>query len=88
MYDQGVSHYQVINEPIAVVGSYDQGRFTPYKFRWGRRVLPIETITLQAETRDGGVKKRLLSILSGNDLYRLEFNRESEEWYLREIWVE
>lgn len=86
--NSGMATYERINEPIDVVGSYTHGHFTPKKFRWGQRVLHIDQITLQSDIKDGGVKKRLVSVAVGAELYRLEFNRDSEQWWLREVWVE
>lgn len=80
--------YQTVDEAIDVVGSYSHGRFVPKKFRWGKRVLVINQVTLQSDTKDGDVRKRLVSVTVGKEVYRLEFNRENEQWYLREVWVE
>jgi len=71
-----------------MVGSYTQGHFKPRKFRWHSRILPIDQITLQSDVKDGDVKKRLFSVVVGSEVYRLEFNRDSEQWWLKEIWVE
>ncbi len=80
--------YQTVDEAIDVIGSYSHGKFVPKKFRWGKRVLVVDQITLQSDTKDGGVRKRLVSVVVDKEVYRLEFNRESEQWYLREMWVE
>lgn len=80
--------YQTVDEAIDVVGSYSHGRFVPKKFRWGKRVLVINQVTLQSDTKDGDVRKRLVSVTVGKEVYRLEFNRENEQWYLREVWAE
>ena len=80
--------YHTVNETIDVAGSYSHGKFAPRKFRWGKRVLIVDQITLQSDIKDGGVRKRLISVVVGNEVYRLEFNRENEQWYLREVWVE
>lgn len=83
-----MSHYESINEQVDMVGSYTQGHFKPKKFRWHGRVLNVDQITLQSDVKDGGVKKRLFSVVVGGEVYRLEFNRDSEQWWLKEIWVE
>lgn len=80
--------YQKINQKIWVAGVYKNTSFQPVKFQWKNRLFPIEEITLQSDAKDGQVHKRLYSVLSGKEVYRLEFNRNSEIWYLREIWVE
>ncbi|PIR59418.1 MAG: hypothetical protein COU69_00260 [Candidatus Pacebacteria bacterium CG10_big_fil_rev_8_21_14_0_10_56_10] len=80
--------YQSINEPVTVVGVYHRGQFTPRKFRWQRRQYVIDEVTLSSDTKDGGVRKRLYSVTAGPNVYRLEFNRETEQWQLAELWVE
>lgn len=80
--------YQTIHEPIDVAGIYTKSTFTPKKFLWKNHEYVIGTITLKSDTKDGGVRKRLYSVTIGKDVYRLEFNRESESWMLEEVWVE
>lgn len=80
--------FQTIDETIAVAGVYQRSRFVPKKFLWKDREYRIENVTLISEVRDGQIKKRLYSVLCGKQLYRLLFNRETENWTLTEIWVE
>lgn len=80
--------YQSIHEAIQVVGVYRQRRFKPVKFQWQQRVLPVDEITMETELRDGGIKQRMYSVVSGGNVYRLLFNRDSEEWWLEEVWCE
>lgn len=80
--------YQTVNEEIEVLGVYQKSRFIPKKFKWKNAVLPIKEITISNDVRDGLIKKRLYSVLSGANLYRIEFNRESEKWQILEIWCE
>jgi hypothetical protein len=80
--------YQTINEDIAVVGVYSKSCFIPKKFKWKDRVFPIQEITLFSDVRSGDIRKRLYSVTSGGNVYRLEFNRSSEKWQILEIWIE
>lgn len=80
--------FQKIGERIAVAGVYKGSLFTPKKFSWKTRIFTIEKVTLISDTRDGMVRKRIYSVLSGKTLYRLLFNRETEHWTLEELWVE
>ena len=80
--------FQAIQEKIAVIGVYDRANFTPKKFKWHTREYFIEEITLKADIKDGNVKKRMYSVLSKGNLYRLLFNRDQEIWFLEEIWCE
>ncbi len=77
--------YQTIHEKIAVVGVYAQAQFTPRKFKWSSRTYVIDQITLTSDVKDGGVRKRIYSVLSGADFFRLEFNRETEVWWINLI---
>jgi len=80
--------YQKIDQLIWVAGSYQKAKFKPIKFKWQNREIKIDRITLISDFKDGAIKKRYYSVVAGSELYRLEFNRDSENWYLREIWVE
>ena len=80
--------YQKINQQIWVAGYYQFSKFKPIKFKWHDREIKIDRITLISDFKDGTQKKRFYSVLAGLELYRLEFDRDSEAWYLKEIWVE
>lgn len=80
--------YQTISETISVAGAYIPGGFKPAKFRWKNRLYPIKEICSQHDFKDGNVKKRRFSVLSGSTVYLLEFNRDQESWQLVEIWLE
>ena len=80
--------YQTINENISVVGVYVNFKFIPKKFKWKERIFLIKEITLSNDVKDGVIKKRLYSVLANDNLYRLEFNRESEKWQILEVWVD
>lgn len=82
------SMYQKINEVISVLGVYSKSGLIPKKFKWNERVFQINQITLSNEVRDGSIYKRLYSVVSGSEVYRLEFNRTTEQWRLLEVWVE
>lgn len=80
--------YQIIHEQIEVAGVYNHLKFTPKKFKWKNKVYSIKEITLTAEMKDGGVKKRFFSVVSQGEVYRVIFDRENEKWWLEEKWVE
>lgn len=77
-----------INEPISVAGVYHHHTFTPRKFKWRGQEYSVEKITLRSDTKDGGIRQRLYSVMAGGNLYRLTFNRDQETWMLEEIWHE
>lgn len=80
--------YQKISETIWVIGVYKNSQFIPKKFKWKEREYLISEITLTNDVRDGAILKRWYSVLAENNLYRIEFNRTSEQWLLLEVWVE
>lgn len=80
--------YQTIHEKIAVIGVYNQGTFVPRKFQWQRRVYPVAQVTLTSDYKDGGVAKRMYSVASGANVYRLLFDRQDEQWFVEEVWCE
>ena len=86
--------YQTIGERIEMMAVYGRpvpglvGKLKPLRFRWQGKVYPVERITLATDTKDGGIRKRLYSVVSRGNVYRLSFNRENEDWLLEEIWLE
>lgn len=80
--------FQTIAEKIEVAGVYRNAQFIPKKIQWRKKILLIKEITLITDIRDGQVRKRMYSVMCGNELYRIVFNRDTEVWILEEIWVE
>ncbi len=80
--------YEEVNQPIAVVGIYQKHQFLPKKFKWQQRILDVDEVTLINDVRDGQIKKRFYSVVSAGNVYRLEFNRNSEQWKLLQVWVD
>ena len=80
--------YQMIHEPISVIGVYNQGKFCLKKFKWREQTYNVDQTTLIANLQDGGVKQRMYSVQSGVNVYRILFNRETEIWQLAEIWLD
>jgi len=80
--------YQTIGEEVSVAGAFAHSTFKPVKFQWQAKIYPVEEITLVNDIKDGGVRKRYYSVVSQGNLYRLCFNRETEQWLLEEVWYE
>lgn len=82
--------YQTIHEQISVAGVYDHGRlkFTPKKIKWRQRLYTVDEITLTSDVKDGGVRQRFYSMVCGPNVYRVVFNRDTEAWWLEEVWCE
>lgn len=79
---------QTISEKVSVLGIFQDASFTPKQFRWNNRSYTIEEITSVHERKDGAVVKRRYAVLSGGNLYLLEYNRREETWILEQIWME
>lgn len=80
--------YQTIHEQVEVAGVFSHSKFVPRKFRWRSREYLVEAITYTGEFKDGGVRSRQYSVLAKGTLHRLLYNRETEAWYLEEVWYE
>jgi hypothetical protein len=80
--------YQIIGEKVAVLGIYDQGRFTPHKFKWRAQTFLISELCSRHNFKDGGVRKQRFSVKAKGTVFLLEFNQDIETWNLEQIWVE
>jgi len=80
--------YQTIGEDISIIGIYQKGRFTPKKMQWHSNTLAINQICSVHDFKDGAVRKRRFSVMSGTTLYLIEFDRDLEKWTLEQVWVE
>ena len=80
--------FQPIHEKVAVVGVYNHAQFAPRKFLWNKKRYLVDQVTLISDVIDGGVKKRVYSLVSAGNVYRLVFDRMSEVWMLEEVWYE
>ncbi len=80
--------YQTIHESVDVAGVFSHGKFVPKKFRWRSRECIVEAITYTGDFKDGGVRSRQYSVLVKGTLCRLLYNRETEDWFIEEVWYE
>jgi len=83
--------YQTIDESIDVIGVFRQitrPKFTPLKFQWRGKTYLIQAVTLANDVKDGGVRKRLYSLVVAGNVYRVSFNHDTEIWKIEEIWCE
>lgn len=80
--------YTKVDEPVSVLGVFQNSSFIPKKFKWHNRSYPVEKVTSTHVVEDGRVAKRCYAILSQGNLYLLEYNRTSESWKLSQVWYE
>lgn len=78
--------FQPVHERISVAGIYHQGKFTPRKFQWRKHTFVIKEVTYAADFNDAGVHQRQYSVVAQQQVYRLLFQRDREEWWLEEVW--
>jgi hypothetical protein len=71
-----------------VAGVYAQGKFTPKKFEWRRKLFTIQQVNSVHDFKDGSVRKRRFAVMAEQTVFLLEFNRDQEEWILEQLWVE
>ncbi len=80
--------YQPIKQKIAVAGVYESAYFSPRKFKYRSREYVVQKITVTADVKDGGVRKRFYSVVANDNIFRLCFDREREIWTLEEAWID
>ena len=80
--------YQTIHESIDVAGVFAKGKFRPTKFRWRDRSYRVSQITILADFTDGGRPQRQYSVVCDGNVYRLLYQRDSEIWFVEEVWCE
>jgi hypothetical protein len=80
--------YQIIGEKVNVAGIYTQGKFQPKKFQWRNQEFVIHVQHTVHDFKDGTVRKRRFSVTARNNVFLLEFNRDTELWTLEQIWIE
>lgn len=77
-----------INEPVAVVASFYNGKVRPLKFRWNQRVIHIKEVTYQWVQQDGFRRWLFFSVSDGKTLYNLSYDPEDLSWNLRAVETE
>lgn len=80
--------YQTIHESIEVAGVFTPGKFSPTKFRWGKKTFAVEAITLLSRERDGLVPIHHYSVVASGTVFRLSFHPDNLAWFLEEVWQE
>lgn len=71
-----------------MIGVYSSGKFEPRKFLWRHKEYVISQVTFRHDRKNGGRKQRMYSVESQGTVYRILFDRDTEEWMLEELWVE
>ena len=77
-----------IHTKVTVAGWFKNNTFIPQKFIWSAQPHAIKQVTLVSEVKDGGVHHRVYSVMVDSAVFRLDYNRSTEEWWLEEVWCD
>jgi hypothetical protein len=77
-----------IHEPIITLVSYERAGMQLKRFRWRNQLFAVEKVTAVTNIRDGSVRQRRWSVVSGGAVYRLLFDRVAETWELEAVYCE
>lgn len=80
--------YQRLHEVVIVAGVFHHSQFEPIWFDWQQQRHQVEETTLVTDVKDGGVSKQIYSVQTKDDLFRLEFNRDTDDWLLTAVWID
>ncbi len=79
------AHPQELNERIAVLAWFENGRIQPRFFTWHNKRYRVKNINYNWQERRGRELLNLFSISTGFDTYQISFNNTSYTWYLDKI---
>lgn len=77
-----------IHTKVMVAGWFKKGSFIPQKFVWSNKHYLIDSITLTSDVKDGGIAHRIYGVVAGTSVFRLDYNRTTEAWWLEEVWCD
>ncbi len=76
------------HDPISVLASFRGGEVKPVAFKWGGRDWQVKQVNLVSAARDGRAKLIYFSVSDEANAFKLQFNSETLEWALEEVWSE
>ena len=79
---------QEINESIAVVAIFKNGKLVPHSFSWQGRKYRIDKISLEHQEKRGTATLFCFSVSASGNTYELSFNNQTLVWKLEKIWLE
>ncbi len=77
-----------IDEPVAVVATFYQGRIRPERFRWNGRLIQVKKVTYHWIERDGLREVHSFSVTDGKTLYNLSYETDTLSWRLQAVETE
>ncbi len=78
---------EAINERVSVISVYNRERsaYLPVRLRWHGQTHPITKLGYHHTYRQGRVIIHVFSVSNNAMFFRLEFNTETLEWWLKQI---
>lgn len=74
-----------IDEKIAVLAAFAEGKLTPLRFRWQGRTFHVNHLNGQWQERDGVATTRHYSVQVGADTYFLCYHERELQWSLDQV---
>ena len=82
--------YDHINETVEVLVDFRWPRVQPKLIRWNQRNYPIERIDFVHTAKEGETRMYYFTVsdIGSANVFKLQFNTESLEWRLLEIYTD
>jgi hypothetical protein len=81
--------YEIINEKVKMMASFDNGTCLPVIFKWKNRNYKIAKVNLAYQEREGRSINYYYSVETDTGgVFKLRYNDEKLIWWLEEYWVE
>lgn len=86
-----MSRFEKVNSRVAVLAGFGHTpegsvRITPFILRWGRKRFRVQMEGLYHVERRGSRRIHILGFSSGGTAFRVEFDAETAEWTLVEVY--
>lgn len=81
---------EVINERVNIITIYDslKGSVMPVKLQWRGREYKINKLGYHHKVRQGRTLLHVFSVSNETTAFKLQFNTDTLEWFLQEIYDE
>ena len=73
---------QELNEPIAVLAWFKNGKIQPRLFVWKNKKYKVKKVNYNWQERRGRETLSLFSVNTGSDLFQISFNNFTYSWHL------
>jgi len=81
--------YEELDEPIAVIALYADGRLRPLRFRWSGRVYRIARVTGHWIVQEGDNKHHHYAVLcERSNVFEICYDSKNLGWRLRSVYLD